>query len=138
MTDKEEKIISIRDNPLYNYDHVIEKLTHKEQPYITKIARRRQFPNGVYRLKKQLNERRGKLLDEHIVILNSKKVLWIQMTNEEAQQILGASNKPIFGTYLNDWRRYMSRHDMAFGNIPFIYIHEIEYVKKPVQTKLEI
>jgi hypothetical protein len=136
MTDKEEQIISIRENPLYNYSDVVEKICHKKTPYINKLARRKQFQNGIYRLKKQLTERHSKLLNEHIEILGCKKILWIKMSNEEAKQILGTDLPPIFNSYLNDLRRYWGRHEMALYNLPYIFVHDIEYVKRPVQTKL--
>ena len=132
---EDEKTISIRENPLYNYEHVVQKIISGK---ITKLVRRKQFENGTYRLKKQFSEKHSKLLDEYIIITNSKKILWVTLSNDQAQDILGATNPPIFYSYLNDLRMYWSKHEMSLYNLPYMWLHEIEYVRKPVQQKLEV
>ena len=131
--DCSDRVITIRENPMYNVEFVLEKI---QKGVITKLARRHKFEPGIYRLKKELNNKKTKLLDEHIVVKSVKKVLWITLTNDEAKEILGTDKPPLFGSYLHDLRKYWSRHDMAMQNVPYIYLHEISYVKKPVQTKL--
>jgi hypothetical protein len=135
MSDKDDLFITIRENPLYSYTNVIEKI---QQGKITKIVRRKEYPLGKYRLRKQFSEKHVKLLDEHIEITSSRKILWMKISNEEAREILGAENKPIFGSYLNDLRKYWEKSFMSYGNIPYVWIMEFTYIKKPVQTKLQL
>jgi hypothetical protein len=135
MTDKEEPTIAIRENPLYNYENVIEKIISGK---ITKLLRRKQFQNGKYRLKKQFSDKHFKLTPEYINILNSTKVMWIKLTSEEAKVILGTDNPPIIHNYLTDLRGYLGKHDLAMYNTPYLYLHTIEYIKRPVQRKLEV
>lgn len=132
----EEKIINIRENPNFNYSHVVDKICRREEPFITKLARKRHFPNGIYRLRRELSNHHGKLLDEHIEITSSTRILWVKLTNEQARDILGTNNKPMSNSYLQDLRLYWSHSDMAFSNSPYMNIHEIEYIKRPIQRTL--
>lgn len=135
MSDKNEQTISIRENALYNYDNVVQKIISGK---ITKLVRRKAFNLGTYRLKKIFSEKHTKLLDEHINILSVREILWIQLSNEESKEILGTDNQPIHGSYLRDLHAYWSKHELAMMNIPFLYLHDIQYVKKPIQKVLEI
>jgi hypothetical protein len=133
---EEEHFISIKENPLYNYQDVIEKICQRKEPHITKIAKRKPFPEGIYRLQRQLSDKHYKRLDEHVEILNHYKVMWLKMDEQEAKAILGTDKPPIFHTYLSDLRRYWAKGDMAMYNLNYMFVHNIKYIKKPVQTRL--
>ena len=128
------KEIAIREQPLYNYVNVVEKI---QSGKIVKLIRRHQFEPGRYRLKKVFSDKREKLLDEYIDVISSRKVMWIKLTNDEAKAILGTDLPPVYPTYVRDLREYLGKHDLAFINTPYLYVHDIQYVKKPKQTKLE-
>jgi hypothetical protein len=129
-TDDEDKIITIRDDSIYGYTDVIDKICHRRFPHINLLLRRRAFTPGRYRIRNGFTKR---LTDEEIEIMSCEQVLWIQLTNDQAQQILGSDKPPIFGNYLRDLRRYFSKHDMAYANAPVMNLHIIEHVKKPIQ-----
>ncbi len=131
----EEQFITIKELPMYNYSNVLEKI---QQGIITKIARRTKYENGIYRLRKEISTKHHKLLNEHVEITNSKKVLWLSLTNEEAKELLGNPDKSISSSYLNDLRGYWSKSFMAYGNTSYVWIMDFRYIKKPVQQRLEV
>lgn len=132
MTD--DKILSIKEMPLFNYENPIQKIIEGK---ITKLCRRHHFENGIYRLRKQINDKNGKLLNEHIEIVSSEKVLYVQISNQLAKEILGATGKPLYGTYTTDLYKLLAKTDLAYVKTPYVYVHEFEYVKKPVQMTLD-
>jgi hypothetical protein len=130
-SDDEENILSVRDDSIYGYTDVIDKICHRRFPYIELLLRRRAFTPGRYRIRNGFTKR---LTDDEVDIVSCEQVLWIQLTNEQAQQILGTDKPPIFGNYVRDLRRYFSKHDMAYANAPVMNLHVLRHVKKPVQT----
>jgi len=132
---EEEKFITIKEFPLYGYTNVVEKIS---KGVITKIIKRQGVLPGVYRLRKQVSNKKFKLLDEHIEIISSTKTLWIRIGNSGAKEILGATSKPLFGNYLNDLSKMLHASFMKFENIPIVNVIEFRYIKKPVQMRLEV
>jgi hypothetical protein len=123
--------IVIKDDFMYNYVGVIDKIMHIKKPYIEYILRKKQYPNGVYRLR---NDTR--LTPYKVEIVSSRKILWLQITNELAREILGTHSPPIYGSYLRDLRKYLSRHDLSYSNQPYLYIHKIKHLPYSVQTTI--
>lgn len=130
---EEEHFITIKENPLYNYTNVIDKI---KTNIITKLVRKQQYPNTRYRLRREISKGHYKFTDEYVDVINSYQILWIKLTEQEAKEILGATDPPIFKNYLIDLRKYWGRSFMSYGNVPMVWILEIEYVKKPIQKVL--
>jgi len=133
-TEYAEKIITIRDDAMYGYTDVIDKIMHKVEPYIDILIRKKRFENGIYRIRNGYDNR---LTPYKIEIFDSKKILWLNINNELAKAILGTDKPPIYGNYLRDLRKYLGRHDLSFVNVPIVYIHNIKHLPVKVQTKLE-
>ena len=134
MSKEDDKFITIRENPLYGYSNVLEKIQSSKIKY---LVRRQEYPVGIYRLKKQLSDKHTKTLDEHVEVVSTRRILWLKLTNEDAKEILGTDGQPLYGTYLADLRKYWSRSFMAHDNVPYVWIMEIKYIKKPVQITLD-
>jgi hypothetical protein len=132
-SDEKERIIVIREDAVYNYEHVIDKICGYKQPKIDLLLRIKPFENGIYRIR---DERTKKLTPEKIEIFSNKKVLWIQLTNDQAKAILGTDKAPLFGTYLRDLKQYLKRHEHAYQNHPIMFLHNIRYITRPQQDSL--
>lgn len=128
-----QQIITIKDDAMYGYVNVIDKVMHKKQPYIDVLIRKKQFENGVYRIK---NGYDNKLTPYRIEVLDSTKMLWLNINNDLAKSILGTDQPPIYGNYVRDLRKYLGRHDLSYTNIPILYIHYIKHLPTKVQSKL--
>jgi hypothetical protein len=131
--DDKAHIITVKDDVIYGYEDVIDKIMYRKKPYIEVLLRRKAFEPGIYRIR---DGNTKKLTHDEINIIESEKIMWIHLTNEQAKTILGTDQKPIFKTYLWDLRRYFSRHEMSYMNIPEMYLHQISPIIKPVQEKL--
>jgi hypothetical protein len=131
--DDEAGVIVVREDSVYGFDHVIDKMMHRSEPHINSMLRIKPFNAGVYRIR---DGRTKKLTHDGIEITTNKPVGWMMLTNEEAKSLLGTSNPPIFGTYLRDLRRYFSRHEMAYMNHPVMFWHDFKPLPKPIQEKL--
>jgi hypothetical protein len=137
MSDDEEHIIVIKDDGVYGYIDVIDKMMHRKSPFIDRIVRRKEFKLGTYRIRNGLTKR---ITQDEIEIIQVKKIMWIKLTNDEAREILGIDHdeqllKDYHG-YLIALRKYWSRHDMSFMNHPYMYDHFIRPIPKPIQQKL--
>lgn len=130
--EERERIITIREDSIYNYSDVLDKICRRKQPYITKLLRGRQFPNGVYKIR---DERIKRMTPERLEILNSERVMWLKLTNEQAREILGTDEPPleIYKNYLRQLKALLKRHEHAFMNHPLMYLHEIQYIPRPIQ-----
>lgn len=129
-----DRVIEIREDGIFNFSDVIDKIAGRKQPKITQLLRGKGLEPGVYKIR---DGRTKKLTGEKLEILTWEKVLWIQLKNEQAQAILGTEKPPLFGTYLHDLRRYFGRHEMAYFNRPIMYLHNIRYIPRPVQHNLD-
>ena len=134
---EEEHVIVVKDDAIYGYVDVIDKIMHRKTPYIKILLRRKAFEPGVYRIK---NGQTNRLTQDEIKVLNIEPVMWISLTNEQCKEILGIDNDEKllkdYGTYLRVLRKYFSRHDMSYQNQPIMYLHHIEHINKPKQEKL--
>ena len=134
---KEERIITIKDDYIYGYVNVIEKIMHRKTPFINSLLRRKPFEFGDYRIR---NGQTKRLTQDEIKITGWKRVMWLNLTNEEAKQVLGIDNDESllkdYGNYVRVLRKYFSKHEMSFMNIPFMYWHFICPIPKPVQQRL--
>jgi hypothetical protein len=131
--DEKEHIITLKDDSIYGYENVIDKVMRRKEPHIIYILRRKQFEIGTYRIR---NGQTKRLTEDEINIIGWKQVMWLNITNEEAKEILGTDKSPIFGNYTRDLRKYFSKHEMSFMNLPFLFQHIVNPVDKPVQQKL--
>ena len=129
----EAGVIVIREDSIFNYEYVIDKMMHRREPHITAMLRIKPFEPGIYRIR---DGRTKKLTQDAIEITSSKPVGWMLLTNEEAKALLGADKPPIFGTYIRDLRKYFSKHEMAYVNHPVMFWHEFNAIPKPIQEKL--
>ncbi|MHB8153840.1 MAG: hypothetical protein ACYDG3_12400 [Bacillati bacterium] len=131
--DDEAGVIVIREDSIYGFEHVIDKMMGREEPRITSMLRMKPFELGVYRIR---DGRTKKLTHDGIEVTNSRPVGWMLLTNEEAKALLGTNNPPIFGTYIRDLRRYFGKHEMAYINHPVMFWHDFKPLPKPIQEKL--
>jgi len=134
-TQEKEHILVIREDYMYGYSDVIEKIMHLKEPYIDFLLRRKQFENGTYRIRDGRNNR---LTQYYVNITDSKKIMWITMSLDMAKNILGTDKPPVYGNYLRDLRKYLGRHDLSYVTSPFLYLHKLEHVPIIVQKKLEV
>lgn len=135
MPDKEEDfVITLKDDYIFGYVNVIDKVMHRKQPYIIELLRRKSFPLGTYRIRNGLTK---KITHDEIKIIDVKKIMWISLSNDEAKNILGVDDDPQllkdYGTYLRCLRKYLGKHDLAFMNHPVLFLHFVIPIDKPVQ-----
>jgi hypothetical protein len=137
INSEEEHIITIRDDALYGYNNIIDKIMHRKKPHVNILIRRKAFEPGIYRIR---NGQTKRLTNDEIKIISNKRILWILLTNEEAKQILGIDNDENilkdYGAYVRALRKYFGRHEMAYQNHPYMFWHDIKPISKPVQQKL--
>lgn len=132
--DTSAHIITIRDDGIFNYSDVMDKIAGRKQPQITQLLRGKPFNPGVYKVR---DGRTKRMTGERIEILTWERILWIKLSNQQAQSLLGTDKAPIFGTYIRDLRRYFGRHEMAYANRPIMYLHTVRYLPRPVQHNLK-
>lgn len=133
--DEKAKVIVIREDSVFNYVDIIDKICMRKTPFVTKLIRIKPFEPGKYKIR---NGQTKRLTGDELEILSNVKILWIKLSNEEIKDIIGAEGPPVYGSYLTDWRQYMSKHEMAYQNHPFMFLHEIRGFPRPIQHQLEI
>jgi hypothetical protein len=131
--DEKDRIITIREDSIFNYTDTIDKICMRKTPFITKLIRIKPFEPGKYKIR---NGQTRRLTGDILEILDNQKILWIQLTSEDAKEILGADEPPIYGNYLRDLRKYWSRHEMSYQNHPIMWLHHIKGMPRPVQHKI--
>jgi len=131
--DEQQHIITIKDDAVYGYVDIIDKLMWRKKPNMHVLLRRKAFDLGTYRIR---NGQTKRMTEDEITILDVQQVLWIKLSNEEAQQVLGTDQPPMYGGYLRDLRKYFGKHDMSFMNLPFMNWHTTAPVPRLMQEKL--
>lgn len=130
---EEAGVIVIREDSIYGFENVIDKMMHRMEPHINSMLRVKAFEPGIYRIR---DGRTKKLTHDAIDVITNKKVGWLMLSNEEARSLLGTNKNAIFGTYLRDLRKYFSRHELAYMNHPIMFWHDFKPIPKPIQEKL--
>jgi len=135
--DDEEHIITIKDDFIFGYVNVIDKVMHRKTPYIIHLLKRKEFQPGRYRIR---NGQTKRLTQDEFNVIKVDKIMWITLTQDESKGILGIENDDQiikdYKSYLRCLRMYFSKHDMSFVNHPFMYLHTIEPIEKPIQQTL--
>ena len=121
--DEKERILTFADDFIYGYTDVIEKVMHRREPFINMFLRRKQYPPAQYRIRNGFTKR---MTQDEIKILSNEAVLWVNITSNQARDILGTdkpSQHSSTGNYLIDLRKYLGRHDLSYANSPVMYLH---------------
>jgi hypothetical protein len=132
--EERERIITVREDSIYGYTEVLDKICHRKEPVITKLLRRKPFEPGIYKIR---DGRINRMTPERLEILSSEKVMWIKLTNDLAKQILGTNSEPLYGNYVRDLQMLLKRHENSFINHPIMFLHEIKYVPRAIQRSVD-
>src|ERR1700680_4461145 len=84
--DEKERILTFADDFIYGYTDVIEKVMHRREPFINMFLRRKQYPPAQYRIRNGFTKR---MTQDEIKILSNEAVLWVNITSNQARDILG-------------------------------------------------
>lgn len=137
VDDDKEHIITVRDDNVFGYKDVIDKIMHRKEPYVNLLLRKKEFPIGIYRIR---NGQTKRLTEDEIQVLDIQKVMWLALTEEQVKNIMGVDRDVQllrdYKTYMRALRLYFNKHEMAFSNHPIMYLHTIKPIPRSIQQKL--